>query len=144
MVGTNSLNSGGTRYNLEKILVHEQYNKPALAYDISLIRVQRDIQFNAKVKSIELEKTQVPAGTELVATGWGLLSVTKMVFNVKNNQLKKLYFQYPYGKSPIHLQMIRLNAISNQECKQKLEKVHETHLCTFKAYGEGMCRVRNH
>lgn len=80
LVGTNSLNSGGTRYNLKKILVHEQYNKPALAYDISLIRVQGDIQFNAKVKSIELAKTQVPAGTELVATGWGLLSVIKMIF----------------------------------------------------------------
>lgn len=76
LVGTIDLKSGGTYYKVEKLIAHEDYNTPAFANDIALVRVQDAIQFSEKVQPIELLRDEVPDGAELTLTGWGRLNVS--------------------------------------------------------------------
>ncbi|CAK1548128.1 unnamed protein product [Leptosia nina] len=64
VVGTNKLDSGGDQYELEKIIEHEEYNKSSLIFDIGVIKVKKDIQFDEKVKKISLPSSNTPAGVE--------------------------------------------------------------------------------
>lgn len=76
LVGTNSLSSGGTRYNTNKTFVHENYTRSNYAYDVALLRVQTPIEFNEKVQPIKISSKVIEPGTEnLKITGWGLLNV---------------------------------------------------------------------
>lgn len=76
LVGTNDLKNGGTYYKVEKFIAHNEYNRPQFANDIAVIKLQNTIQFNEKVKPIELMRDEVPDGAELELTGWGRLSVS--------------------------------------------------------------------
>lgn len=75
MVGTNDLNKGGTFYLAEWFVWHARFNEPEYAYDIALVRVYGQIEFNDRVKPIVYLSQEVPLYTELQATGWGLLKV---------------------------------------------------------------------
>ncbi|XP_055321368.1 chymotrypsin-1-like [Sitodiplosis mosellana] len=121
-VGSNDLKNGGTSYKVEKIIAHEQYNKPAYAYDIAVVRVQGSITFSDKVKTIEYSSEEVPDGAVLQLTGWGTLQVG--------------------GASPQLLQIIKLNAVQTERCKEiygSSAPVHDSHICTLTKVGEGAC-----
>lgn len=70
-MGTNQWKSGGTHYETEKFIIHENYNNPQHAYDIGLIRVQTPIKFSEKVQPIKLSEKVVGADENLQVTGWG-------------------------------------------------------------------------
>lgn len=76
LVGTNSLREGGQYYNIEKFIMHEKYNQPQFANDIALIKLKEPIEFNDRVKPIELGKDEVEDGAELKLTGWGRIRVS--------------------------------------------------------------------
>lgn len=80
MVGTNLLNDGGTYYKTEKFITHESYNRPSFAYDIAVLKIQGEIEFNDKVQPIALLADEVPDGAELQLTGWGTLVVSVVFF----------------------------------------------------------------
>lgn len=75
MVGSQNLNEPGTYYKTEKYIKHEKHNQPIYANDIAVLRVEGSIEFNDKVKPIELSSEEVPDGSDLQLTGWGRLSV---------------------------------------------------------------------
>ncbi|XP_031636706.1 chymotrypsin-1-like [Contarinia nasturtii] len=119
LAGTNDVKSGGVRYTPEKYIIHEKFNQPSFANDIGLIKVNK-IYFNEKVQPIKYSSNFVNAGSVLLATGWGRLSA--------------------WGDAPQLLQVIKLTAISNDEC----EAIHgdivaPSHLCTYTKVGEGVC-----
>lgn len=76
LVGTNSLSGGGQKYQPEKFIMHEKYNQPQFANDIALIKLNGQIEFNERVKPIELGKDEVEDGVELKLTGWGRIRVS--------------------------------------------------------------------
>lgn len=76
LVGTNDLESGGQRYNVEKIKIHENYDQSNFANDIAVFKVRGVIKFNMKAKPIQYSATEVPAGTNAQLTGWGITSVS--------------------------------------------------------------------
>ncbi|XP_055303191.1 chymotrypsin-2-like [Sitodiplosis mosellana] len=115
-VGSNEANTGGQVFNVEKAIPHPSYEKKR--NDIGLIRVQGNITFNDKVKTIQLETNEVPSGTELLVTGWGTTETG----------------------DPDDLQQLRVKAISDAECKNAWNVTDEI-LCTFTKRGEGMCRA---
>ncbi|XP_055321370.1 chymotrypsin-1-like [Sitodiplosis mosellana] len=120
LVGTNSLTSGGTQYEIEKVIRHESYGDPPYAYDIGLIQVKGSIEFNDKVKPIEYSADEVPEGSVAQLTGWGRLSTS--------------------GSVPDKLQVLNLTVISTPECREiNGDTVHDSHLCTFNKAGEGAC-----
>lgn len=47
----------------------------------------------------------------------------------------------PTGDRPDLLQVLDVNAISNDECKKSVKPFHESHLCTLNGLGEGICSV---
>lgn len=69
IVGTNDLKSGGIRYNVQKLIVHEKYNQPLLANDIGLLEVDGTIQFGEKVQPIKYSEKFVSEGARLLVTG---------------------------------------------------------------------------
>lgn len=42
---------------------------------------------------------------------------------------------------PQMMQLLEVNAISNEECRKYLTPADETHLCTLNGKGEGICMV---
>lgn len=78
VAGTNKWNLGGSTYEAEKFIVHKQHDSPQFAYDIGLIRVQTPISFDEKVQPIKFSKKFIPAGFNLMVTGWGRLSVSEI------------------------------------------------------------------
>lgn len=69
LVGTNDLQSGGTRYKPERFIVHESYNRPnTYQNDIALIKMEK-MQFNENVQPIKYSENFVKDGTQLQTTG---------------------------------------------------------------------------
>lgn len=76
------MKKGGQIYKAEKLIVHEKYNQPRFAYDIGLIQVEGEIEFNDKVKPIKFSNKLIPGGVELQATGWGRISVSNFFVEI--------------------------------------------------------------
>lgn len=75
LVGTNNLKSGGKQYKVSKLIAHEKYNQPHFAFDIGLILIDGEIEFNDIVQPIKYTDKFIKANTTLRVTGWGRLSV---------------------------------------------------------------------
>lgn len=126
LVGTNRLNSGGSRYSVASYIGHKEHDRPHFANDIGLVRVKDSIKFNEKVQPIKYSKKYVEGGVQLRLTGWGLTDSSGI------------------GSVPMRLQVLNVTSISDNECKRYFGGlIHESHLCTLNTVGEGACRVSN-
>ncbi|XP_063394365.1 chymotrypsin-2-like [Cydia fagiglandana] len=122
VVGTISLSKGGLRYSVDLVSVHENYDSQVITQDISLIRVSKDIIFNALVQPIALPDSDTEAGAPLFLSGWGRIA-------------------YP-GNLPDNLQMINLTALSVADCQERLSSINpvfESQICSLTQAGEGAC-----
>lgn len=62
----------GQRHAIARITVHPQYNGRQQMYDISILRTATKIQFNARVRPVQLPRgPTVHDGTTLYIAGWG-------------------------------------------------------------------------
>ena len=77
LVGTNDLQSGGTRYTPKKFIIHEEYDRPRFANNIALLLVEK-IEFNDRVQPVKYSKKFVESGERILVTGWGSLSVSSL------------------------------------------------------------------
>ncbi|CAH2250048.1 chymotrypsin-2-like isoform X1 [Pararge aegeria] len=122
VVGTNSLTHGGEKYSVDKIIVHEKYNSMLINNDVSVIRVDTEIEFSDLVQPIALPDRNTEGGADLILTGWGRLS-------------------YP-GSLPDKLQMIQLSALSVDDCQKiytNVNDVYDSQICSLTKAGEGAC-----
>lgn len=78
LVGTNDLSRGGSRYSVERFIIHEKYDKPEFANDIALIQLEDPISFDAKVQPIPLETKDKSCAKGLLLTGWGVGDVKSL------------------------------------------------------------------
>lgn len=74
LVGTNqwNSNSGGQRYKIESIYVHDNYGRAGLAAnagDIVLVHTETPIQFSKKVQPIKYSRKAVPVDANLQVFG---------------------------------------------------------------------------
>lgn len=76
IVGTQQLLKGGKAYNIRKVVVHEKYDEENIKNDISLIFLEKEIQFSENVDAVELNNEPVAPGEKLLLTGWGTTSVS--------------------------------------------------------------------
>ncbi|KAK4878209.1 hypothetical protein RN001_010715 [Aquatica leii] len=122
VVGTNSLSSGGTRYNVSKFIQYPFYNNENHLNDIGLVKISQPFSFCTSVKPIQLSLRYPPHGSDVVLTGWGLTS-------------------YPSNTLPDILQYIHLNAIRISNCKTLLAgyPVTNNHICTLQEENIGSC-----
>lgn len=121
VAGSNTLNSGGTRYSIQRIIVHPQYDSFNIRNDIALLRTSSPIEFTNLVQPVALESNDVGGGVDCVLSGWGTTS-------------------YP-GSIPNNLQFINLKTITVAQCQsaQSPNPVYDTQVCTFTRSGEGAC-----
>lgn len=88
VVGTNDLTSAKMQYTVQRLIVHEKYNKPLLANDVGLMEINGSIQFDGKkVQPINYSKRFVNAGEQVLITGWGRLGVSNDNY-ISNNTSK--------------------------------------------------------
>ncbi|KAG4071137.1 hypothetical protein HA402_008905 [Bradysia odoriphaga] len=121
MVGSNELRSGGTYYEAERLISHENYNIPKGAYDVALVKVREPIEFNDNVSPIELDDREVPDGAEVQLTGWGNIEA---------------------GYIPNNLQFVNLHILLKDICKKARfgDYIQDHHVCTISLTG-GACRA---
>ncbi|XP_077301734.1 chymotrypsin-2-like [Arctopsyche grandis] len=122
VVGTNTLNAGGTRYQATSLKVKEDYNARDIINDLGLVILSQDIEFGDKVKAIELGRDYTDGGATVVLSGWGTTS-------------------YP-GTAPNNLQIISLLTQTYEQCKSANAAVNivvESQICTLTKRGEGAC-----
>ncbi|CAG4926814.1 unnamed protein product [Colias eurytheme] len=125
VVGTNTISSGGTMYNVTNVINHENYNRRTVLNDISILQTT-EISFNSKVAPLPLTNEPTPDGTPSILTGWGW---TKPNRSGKTDKLKVLY----------------VNTFPIQECIDILKKAYPrqpvttNHVCAFYKNGTGAC-----
>ncbi|XP_055850507.1 chymotrypsin-1-like [Episyrphus balteatus] len=124
LTGTQDLkdNTTSAYYYPDKIVMHCNYNSPAYANDIALIRLNDSINFNDVTSKVDYDYAVMKADDELILTGWGTLSLGGMV--------------------PSKLQTLKVKYVPYEMCKEKHNNsswVDVGHLCTFNDKGKGAC-----
>ncbi|XP_058121727.1 chymotrypsin-1-like [Anopheles ziemanni] len=121
LAGTNLLDSGGQRYEVEAFFYHSRYNKPTFHNDVALVKLKKAFEFNEFVQPIEYSEHELPDDATVTLTGWGLLTA--------------------WGQQPNKLQTIDLKYVNYEECKlyNNSGDVDIGHVCTFTKLGEGTC-----
>ncbi|XP_045488915.1 chymotrypsin-2-like [Pieris rapae] len=126
VVGTNDFWSGGTKYKIDKYINHENYNETSFANDISLILVNKKIEFGKKVGLVKLPTEDTPGGLDLIIAGFG--------------------YADNYHTRPKRLQKLTVKSLTVEECQEKHKKIKKWNpitdklLCTYKDIHQGICQ----
>ena len=67
--------SSDTRYKAADVIRHEEYNKPRMANDIAVVKIDGNIEINDKVSMIPYSKERVKKDTVAQFIGWGRFGV---------------------------------------------------------------------
>ncbi|XP_022129217.2 chymotrypsin-2-like [Pieris rapae] len=129
LVGTYTVNKGGDRYKIKKLIPHEKYDNEWLRNDIALMQIEGKIKYSDKVQPIELLKEMAPIGKKCLLTGWGLTN-------------------YRRRTAPNYLQMLEFKTISNDDCTKQLKRspypeyvpVDVGQLCVQRPKRSGACK----
>lgn len=122
VTGTVNRVSGGSRYLVKNVIVHEDYIE-LKQHDIALLETEKKIKYGSYVQPIELQRRYVGGNVDCTLTGWGY------TFPVRG------------GSLPEHLQIIKLPTISNRQCKKIMRGVTRGEICTQKGHLESACGV---
>lgn len=79
-MGTNDFKSGGQKYSMWSLIKHENFKYGKTYFDIAMMQVQGEIEFNKMVQPIELSPKEIPVGTIAQFYGWGDSKVSKILF----------------------------------------------------------------
>lgn len=63
-------------YDVAQWVGHHHWDTNKIVYDVAVIQVKENIQFNERVKPIKFSSTLVPAGVTVTLTGWGKIHVS--------------------------------------------------------------------
>lgn len=118
LAGTNLLSRGGVARKVIEAIPHEDYGN--FMNDIALLRLDKPLAFDKSVKPIELLTAEVPAGAEVVISGWGKTS------NI--------------GSPSERLKFNTLEAISDEQCRANVID-HPGLICLGHNRGNGACNV---
>lgn len=121
VVGTTTLNGGGTGYALGRIINHPQYSSSTLQNDISLLRTANTIAFGNLVSSLPISSGDVGGGQTVVLSGWGRTVAG--------------------GSLPNNLQFVNLRTLTNTDCASRVSpmSIFASSICTFTQVGQGAC-----
>ncbi|XP_049541881.1 serine protease SP24D-like [Anopheles darlingi] len=69
LAGTINLNTGGLRRAVARVLPHERYGN--FRNDVALLLLQQPLATSSTIRPIALRTAEVPAGSEIIISGWG-------------------------------------------------------------------------
>ncbi|XP_011701836.1 PREDICTED: chymotrypsin-1-like [Wasmannia auropunctata] len=120
-VGSTQLYVPESRYTVDKLIPHPQYNSTLKRNDVALIRLTKNINFTKNAKAIEIiSENRNFEHVGLTVTGWGRTSRE--------------------GSIPERLQEIVVTGYSQQNCSTFYPNcITDNHLCTLQSSGQGMC-----
>jgi len=101
-VGSTASLEGGDVHEISRFLIHPQFNRNLLDYDVSLLQLKTSIEIDnwtKKVIPLPLFGEVLPEGTAVVVSGWGLT-------------------QNP-TESNLYLRAVILNIMNQQECNRQ-------------------------
>ncbi len=126
LVGTTSLASGGTRVDVDRVVVHGRYNPRTDENDIALLRLSEPVGVATLPVLTRADEARLSAaGTLATATGWGNTSIRGEDF-------------------PVDLRKVRLPLVTNRVCngpRAYAGAVRPKMLCAgFAAGGKDTCQ----
>lgn len=92
VAGAINLLHGGNRYPVQSAIFDE--NNRTIENDVAIL-ITETIEFNANVKPISLAKSLPPDGTNVILTGWGLISVCCSNYYCLKCSMKLFYLGNP-------------------------------------------------
>lgn len=116
LAGTINLNRGGIRRDIERIIPHERYGN--FQNDIALLELKRSYLPSSSIRTIPLARSEVPAGSAIIISGWGRL--------------------YANGPLPNVLQYNQVTAISARDCAAQTG-INAGLLCFQSPVNNGAC-----
>ncbi|XP_038209475.1 chymotrypsin-2-like [Zerene cesonia] len=127
VAGTNSVSSGGSRYEVETIMNHEDFNKSSLVNDVSLLGMASEFEYSSKIAPIALASEETPVGTNTISVGWGTYN--------------------DYGDSPDKLQKLNMSIVSYDTCLEAYRDLQTWYplsevdqICAQDSPGHATCR----
>ncbi|XP_045487739.1 chymotrypsin-1-like [Pieris rapae] len=126
VVGTVSRTKGGTKYEISKVIPHQEHNKPnKFNNDIAVISTKEAIEFNEKVQPLPLPTQDIKAGLSCLLSGWGYLGYRR--------------------PQPDKLQYLYVNTLTGEQCNKYFEgrspvTINSSQMCTLNKRGEGTCQ----
>ncbi|CAG9113754.1 unnamed protein product [Plutella xylostella] len=125
LVGTNSLNSGGTKIFFERMISHPDYVvQPNLVMnDIGLLITAAAVPLTALVRPVTLSYQRLGAGVPVRANGWG---TTQAHLGSGSNELLQLF----------------MTSIDDQQCKDAIPQSivdSVSIVCAVNSVHHGMC-----
>nr|AAQ75386.1 trypsinogen [Pediculus humanus]AAQ82537.1 trypsinogen [Pediculus humanus] len=72
--GSSKANVGGVVVKAKKVHVHPKYDDQFVDYDVAVVELQQDLEFNKNVQPVEVTKTEPTENTNVRVSGWGRLA----------------------------------------------------------------------
>ncbi|XP_055915312.1 serine protease SP24D-like [Eupeodes corollae] len=117
--GSNDRRFGGVVVRVQAVTVHENYDGDVTS-DVAVLELVKPLVYSTKIQPIELESHKVPAGSDVIISGWGLPET--------------------YAKDiPIKLKYNTVKAISSLKCLTKIGIFSEQILCLSHEANNGAC-----
>ncbi|XP_045763665.1 CLIP domain-containing serine protease B8-like [Maniola jurtina] len=110
-VGSNYAGREGELYTSTRFWQHPKYNNRTLDNDVGIVSPNKPIVYNSNTKPITLARRgiNIPAGTEVLVTGWGLTSEN--------------------GQGSDKLRAVRVPVVSNEDCRQNYTYISDNMMC---------------
>ncbi|XP_038209488.1 chymotrypsin-1-like [Zerene cesonia] len=123
VVGSNKLSSGGTRYKVESVIIHKDYNAALLTDDISVLKLKEEIKYADNIKAIKVDAGYVYGRENGVVSGWGYIDVSRNCY----------------------IKLLNVRTLSVKNCRNKLRdvtgpKYTRNEICALNKEGEGFCQ----
>lgn len=87
LVGTQDLNSGGTRMAVDGIVTHPAWTPSTENTDVALVHLANPAPASIPIQTLTAQGVSPPAGTEVVTTGWGTTAYGSSSFPTKLRQV---------------------------------------------------------
>ncbi|CAO1387097.1 unnamed protein product [Diamesa serratosioi] len=109
--GSDMRSQGGQLVDVKKIVMHPEYLPNGFYYDIAMMKLASNLNFNSRVWSVALPPMgyKVPDGADLLVSGWGTLEFR--------------------GNSSERLQKVIVPAVSNEECALAYGNIRDHKIC---------------
>ncbi|CAG9560043.1 unnamed protein product [Danaus chrysippus] len=80
IVGSSMRNSGGTAFDVLKLINHHSYSPLTLEHDISMIKTKTSMNFDVNLKAVDIPTPNfnLPDGSNVLVSGYGLVNYDGM------------------------------------------------------------------
>ncbi|XP_062141057.1 serine protease SP24D [Drosophila sulfurigaster albostrigata] len=118
--GSLNLNSHETYVDVANVKVHPRYNGGGVGYDVAVLRLKSNLNFNANMGSIELARNDPPTNSSVFISGWGAI-----------------YHGGPISRELLYIQVL---SISRNQCTSRyMRNLPETTMCLLHGANLGAC-----